>query len=117
MATLNRNLRVTMFAFKKDEISEEEFHNHWSKVHAPIVAEFLAKAGVIRYTQYHTPSAVRKEVREHYERLGAPHRPFPGYDGLVEIVVPNMETYMSLSKGNIILVSVSMETEVLKPSH
>lgn len=51
MATLNQNLRVTMFAFKKDELSEEEFHNHWSKVHAPIVAEFLAKAGVIKYTQ------------------------------------------------------------------
>lgn len=51
MAILNRNLRITMFAFKKDEISEEQFHNHWSKVHAPIVAEFLAKAGVIKYTQ------------------------------------------------------------------
>ncbi|EAW16914.1 EthD domain-containing protein [Aspergillus fischeri NRRL 181] len=59
MATLNRNLRVTMFAFKKDEISEEEFHNHWSKVHAPIVAEFLAKAGVIKYTQVMAPDEAK----------------------------------------------------------
>ena len=51
MATVNRNLCVTIHAFKKDHIPEEEFHNHWSKVYAPKVADFLVKAGVIRYTQ------------------------------------------------------------------
>ena len=51
MATPNRNIRVTMFAYRNDAMSEEQFHKHWSAIHAPIVARFLADAGVVRYTQ------------------------------------------------------------------
>lgn len=43
---------------------------------------------------------MRKLVHGQYERAGSTHPPFPNYDGLVEMVVPDMETYMSLSKSN-----------------
>ncbi|KAJ6067279.1 uncharacterized protein N7446_004316 [Penicillium canescens] len=85
MATPNRNIRVTMFAYKNDAMSEEQFDEHWSAIHAPIVA-------------LSHPSSMRKLVHGQYERAGSAHPPFPDNDGLVEIVVPDMETYMSLSK-------------------
>ncbi|OQD84698.1 hypothetical protein PENANT_c012G10397 [Penicillium antarcticum] len=122
MAGFNHNLRVTVVAYKKAQLSEEESHKHWSEIHAPVVAEFLAKVGVVRYTQVlypglrtydlcfhfgshypvqnHTPSSVRRSIQERHERSGDAHPPFPDYDGLVDIVVPDIETSMSLSKRN-----------------
>ena len=44
-------VRFSLFARRNKGLSEEEFHRHWSEVHGPLVVEWLARYGTVRYTQ------------------------------------------------------------------
>lgn len=44
-------LRVTVFAHRNPSLSGEEFHAHWSTTHAQLVAPWLRRHGVVKYTQ------------------------------------------------------------------
>ena len=44
-------VRLSLLARRKEGMSEEEFHRHWTHVHAPLVVEWLARYGTVRYTQ------------------------------------------------------------------
>ena len=51
MAAIQRLTKVNMFLKRRSEITEEEFHEHWSKSHGPLVSSWLQRLGVIQYEQ------------------------------------------------------------------
>lgn len=51
MADSKRLVRVSFMVRRKQGTSEEEFSKYWTEQHAPLVREWLAKYGVVKYTQ------------------------------------------------------------------
>lgn len=51
MATKQRLLRLTLMQYKNPKITDEEFQKHWSEHHAPIASAWLARNGIVGYTQ------------------------------------------------------------------
>lgn len=47
-------LKFVMHIKRKQGMSEESFHEYWSKTHPTVVNAWLAKYGVIKYTQVRT---------------------------------------------------------------
>jgi len=46
-----RLLRVAMYVKRRPSMSEDDFNKHWSEKHAPLVSEWLARHGIVRYVQ------------------------------------------------------------------
>ncbi len=51
MATKQRLVRLSFYVKRKQNITAEEFQKHWSAHHAELVADCLAKNGIVKYTQ------------------------------------------------------------------
>lgn len=45
------NLFIQILFRKKADVSEAEFHEHWSTYHAGIAVETLLEYGIVGYTQ------------------------------------------------------------------
>ena len=86
-------LRVSLFFKRRPDISEKQFNDHWSNIHAPLTKEWLVRHGVVKYTQYHAPPSLHSSTLESFPELkGAGAQPLP-YDGVVEIVVRRIEDF------------------------
>lgn len=46
-----RLYKVTILAYRREGMTEDEYHEHWTKVHPGKVRDWLAKHGIVRYTQ------------------------------------------------------------------
>lgn len=62
MATKQRLLRLTLMQYKNPKISDEEFQKHWSEHHAPIASSWLARNGIVGYTQVKTNLPLSKVI-------------------------------------------------------
>lgn len=52
MASTNqRQVKISMFVYRKDGMSEEDFHHHWTVKHPLVVQDWLKKYGITRYVQ------------------------------------------------------------------
>jgi hypothetical protein len=49
-------IRFTFCHKRKEGVSEEEFHRHWSETHGPLVSQVLLRAGVVKYVQVRNAS-------------------------------------------------------------
>jgi hypothetical protein len=49
-------LKLTSMRYKKEGVSEEEFHEHGSKIHGPKAAIVQARHGAVRVAQVSLPS-------------------------------------------------------------
>lgn len=115
-----RLLRITMYVKRKEGTSEEDFSKYWTERHAPLVSEWLARHGVVRYTQvredllvlpttlsslrhlyvsrtsplqpqYHTPPSLRAPSEAAWPMAASLYRlPF---DGAVELLVPDVACF------------------------
>ncbi|EME41100.1 hypothetical protein DOTSEDRAFT_27677 [Dothistroma septosporum NZE10] len=91
--------KLTIHAYCRKDISEEQFHNHWTNSHAPKVSSFLRKYGIVGYTQYHTPSWIRKEMAEKLHTLGSfATDNVSDFDGYVELWMPDLRCYEEARK-------------------
>jgi hypothetical protein len=52
-------LKYTFYVWKNPKLTEEEFHEHWRRIHACMPLAGMKKNGIVRYTQYHCTSATR----------------------------------------------------------
>ena len=46
-----RLLRISVLVRRRQGISEEEFQKYWTEKHAPLVTDWLARYGIVRYNQ------------------------------------------------------------------
>lgn len=51
MAQKQRLVRFSMMIRRRPNMSEDEFQHYWTEMHGPIVKEWLARHGFIKYTQ------------------------------------------------------------------
>ncbi|OAG35263.1 hypothetical protein AYO21_10534 [Fonsecaea monophora] len=74
---------ITMLAFvtRNENLSVEEFQKHWIEKHGPLVGGFLSSKGVLSYRQFHIDQS---------------NNPL-GYDGVVQLQIPSLETWAKIS--------------------
>ncbi|RAH66135.1 EthD domain-containing protein [Aspergillus aculeatinus CBS 121060] len=82
-------IRLTLLLKKRNDITHEEFHHHWTHVHGPLVSAWLRRHGVIRYVQYHQLPELRAKATALWEFLGADS--ISDWDGHVQLYVPSLD--------------------------
>lgn len=71
-------VRLSMYVKRREGMNIDEFNEYWTNTHAPKVSKWLAKYGVIRYTQVSRLPKLRTVVRKLKHQV-----PFPSFcDGL-----------------------------------
>ncbi|KAJ9603538.1 hypothetical protein H2200_011724 [Cladophialophora chaetospira] len=94
MATKQRFIRLSFFAKRKSHLTENEFHEYWTQRHRALAADWLAKHGVVRYTQfgkYHTHSSAQSSAEADFPALqGLPKLEF---DGVAEFLMPDAASF------------------------
>lgn len=88
-----RLLRVTLLAYRNPNLTEEQFHYHWTNIHAPKVSAHLAKFGILSYKQYHCPSSLRQSFTSAIPSLSKGADSAADYDGFVELLMPSLDCY------------------------
>ncbi|KAK4065537.1 hypothetical protein Trihar35433_7657 [Trichoderma harzianum] len=87
---MSSTLYMIAFIRRRPDLTEEQFYNHWRNIHAPKIAYWAKKNGIIGYTQIHTPSSLRQPLKD---------MPIPitvmEYDGAVIWEIPSMEHYIN----------------------
>ncbi|KAF2810346.1 uncharacterized protein BDZ99DRAFT_520417 [Mytilinidion resinicola] len=71
--------------------THEEFCAYWKETHAPLVAPFLARHGIINYRQIHINPATSSI-------LGLPAESAVQYDGIVQLQVSSLEAWAEAVK-------------------
>lgn len=51
----DRLLPFTILCHRNPNMTEDDFHTHWTTRHGPLVREWLARHGVLKYTQVPPP--------------------------------------------------------------
>ncbi|KAF2468934.1 uncharacterized protein BDR25DRAFT_230196 [Lindgomyces ingoldianus] len=83
-------VRVMLCLKKKDEVTDEFFHDYWKGNHVKLALEnkkFVDK--VIRYNQFHTSPNLKAAARDF-------KIPVPEYDGIAEVWVKDLETWKEI---------------------
>ncbi|KAL6872026.1 EthD domain-containing protein [Trichoderma novae-zelandiae] len=88
MATKERLLRLTLMQYKNPNLTDDQFQKHWTEHHAPLASSWLARNGIIGYTQYHTPPSTRNLAATLAQTVGAVVAPFDAY---IEFMVRSVE--------------------------
>ncbi|KIY00635.1 uncharacterized protein Z520_03298 [Fonsecaea multimorphosa CBS 102226] len=91
MATKHRFYRITIFVNRVPELSEDEFHKHWSTTHRQLAEDLLVKYGIAKYRQYHTPSALLPEAEAKCPGLDKVKE--LGFDGAADFIMADIESF------------------------
>lgn len=85
--------RVTILVYRNPKLTSSQFHHHWTNVHVPKVSAHLAKFGITRYRQYHTPHSLQGTLVKSLPSLELDEDRFADYDGMVELLMPDLGCY------------------------
>lgn len=92
--------KVTIHARRHPTLSEPAFHRHWTTTHAPKVAAWLRRHGIVGYTQYHTPTWTREAGAEALKTLGGfATQNAADFDGYVELRMPELGCFERARRG------------------
>ncbi|KAL3468835.1 hypothetical protein BJX99DRAFT_98000 [Aspergillus californicus] len=91
-----RVLKLTNFRYKKEGVSDKEFHEATSKQHAPKAAIVQARHGVLKVSHYYTPSATKNIITEKFPWSVRPGWEIDDHDVTVSLYVPNIETLQAI---------------------
>ncbi|EXJ73747.1 uncharacterized protein A1O5_03509 [Cladophialophora psammophila CBS 110553] len=101
MATKQRMVKLSLFARRKHHLSEDEFQEYWSGTHKALATEWLAKYGIVRYTQsthhphfmkqYHTPSKLVSSALAGFPVLKNAKK--LDFDGVGEFLMPDVSCF------------------------
>ncbi|KAG5655178.1 hypothetical protein KAF25_001951 [Fusarium avenaceum] len=58
---------LTITAFKKASLSDEEYRHHMTKVHAKLVSPLMEEYGIVRYTMTHNTKETRPMLHQLYD--------------------------------------------------
>jgi hypothetical protein len=95
--TFTNTILIVTFIKRNPNLSREEFYKHWSTIHAPIVAPWAEKHGVLQYRQNHSAGTIVPSFTDG----SAPNAKFEDiptapqeYDGWVMWEVPSLEEFV-----------------------
>lgn len=83
----------TVTAYRKPEMSEEEYHKYMSEIHGPLVMGLMAKYGMIRFSMSHNTSATRAEMAKLFDPQFSN---VADYDCIVTAVFPDVENFIRM---------------------
>ncbi|OAG38794.1 hypothetical protein AYO21_06989 [Fonsecaea monophora] len=110
MATKHRMVKLTLYARRKSHLSEDEFQKYWTETHRGLAVDWLAKYGIVKYTQDTCDKKYLSKQSAH-SRIGQYHTPselistaiagFPAlqgvkklnFDGIGEFLMPDVSCF------------------------
>ncbi|KAJ5103178.1 hypothetical protein N7532_003707 [Penicillium argentinense] len=96
MPEAKKLVRVTVVLYRNPALTEDEFHRYWSEVHGPLVRGWLARHGIVKYTQNHTPSKLRQIMSQMNWQNDAVN--FDDADGTGEVWMESLESFGAATK-------------------
>ena len=92
-------LRFSLYIKRRVDITEREFNDHWSNVHAPLVKEWLMRHGIVRYAQVSSQSLLVSSYID--SRRGSSVFPFLFlYHGKVDKIQRRVITVLLYTKAD-----------------
>ncbi|KIW76498.1 hypothetical protein Z517_11244 [Fonsecaea pedrosoi CBS 271.37] len=91
MATKQRMVKLTLYARRKSHLSEDEFQKYWTETHRGLAVDWLAKYGIVKYTQYHTPSELVSTAIAGFPALQGVKK--LTFDGIGEFLMPEVSCF------------------------
>ncbi|KIY03236.1 uncharacterized protein Z520_01703 [Fonsecaea multimorphosa CBS 102226] len=89
--TKQRMVKLSLFARRKSHLSEEEFHQYWSETHRALAMDWLVRYGIVKYTQYHTPSKLLSSALAGFPALKGVKK--VDFDGVGEFLMPDVACF------------------------
>ncbi|KAJ5293817.1 hypothetical protein N7508_008638 [Penicillium antarcticum] len=84
----------TVFGYRKDGMSEEDYHNYISTVHSAHLKALLAKNDIVSYTMQHNTAAAKAELMSTIYKDQMPDDKIADCDALVRIVFNDVQDYV-----------------------
>ncbi|OQD89876.1 hypothetical protein PENANT_c002G05869 [Penicillium antarcticum] len=87
----------TVFGYRKDGMSEEDYHNYISTVHSAHLKALLAKNDIVSYTMFpkqHNTAAAKAELMSTIYKDQMPDDKIADCDALVRIVFNDVQDYV-----------------------
>ncbi|KAJ5749144.1 uncharacterized protein N7511_010840 [Penicillium nucicola] len=84
----------TVFGYRKDGMSEEDYHSYISTVHSAHLKALLAKNDIVSYTMQHNTSAAKAELMSTIYKDQMPDDKIADCDALVRIVFNDVQDYL-----------------------
>ncbi|KAL7941083.1 EthD domain-containing protein [Trichoderma barbatum] len=88
-------LCLTICAYRKEGLDEEEYRKHMTQVHAPLVQGLMIKHGITQFTMTHTPLVTRSLMAKLFD---AQFSNVADYDSIVQVRFSNIEQFMALKE-------------------
>ncbi|OCT52928.1 hypothetical protein CLCR_10886 [Cladophialophora carrionii] len=106
MATKQRLVKLSLFAKRKSHLTEDEFHRHWTEKHRALVLDWLARHGIVKYTQRqrtahripgrHAPADAVGQYHTHSSAATAAIADFPALGGLKKLDFDGVGEFLML---------------------
>lgn len=72
-------IKLVYCVWRREDISQEEFHNYWLHTHGPNVRSVAEKINALRYVQSHRVDTPSNDAMRQSRNMAAP------YDGITEV--------------------------------
>ncbi|KAI1293161.1 EthD domain-containing protein [Xylaria venustula] len=86
-------LCLTMCAYKKEGMDEEEYRKYMTERHVPLVRGLMVKHGIDKYSMTHNPLATRSLMSKIFD---AQFANIADYDCIVQIQFRDIEQFIAL---------------------
>jgi len=93
------SMKVCMFLKRKNGMSHDEFNQYWTEKHTPLIQDWLPKHGISRDTQFHTSPSFQQQCISKVADLQ--HMKPLDYDGIVEMVMPDVQCLANARKDQL----------------
>ncbi|KAL4722219.1 hypothetical protein ACLX1H_010997 [Fusarium chlamydosporum] len=89
----NTLICLTITAFKKPSLSDEEYRHHMTKVHAKLVSPLMEEYGIVRYTMTHNTKETRPML---YQLYDPQFSKLSEYDCIVQFVFKDISDFQRM---------------------
>ncbi|KAF4546751.1 Dimeric alpha-beta barrel [Lasiodiplodia theobromae] len=93
--TTEKVIKVQILHYRNPNMTEEEYYDYWTKIHAKMAAPWLARNGVLKYAIYHTPKEYRDKLAPMAQNAGWK---IHEHDGSVELWVRSLDDLARATK-------------------
>ncbi|PGG97985.1 hypothetical protein AJ80_09607 [Polytolypa hystricis UAMH7299] len=101
---------ITIFGYKKEGMSEADYHDYISKTHAGHLKALLAKNDIVSYTMQHNSTETNKPLLEKVYGDKLPTASIYDCDATIQIVFKDIEDYLRVRQD-------PHFTSVVNPDH